>query len=250
MGSSRLSRREAERYNRQMIIKGWGEEGQRKLKRAKVAVIGLGGLGSPASIYLAAAGVGKLLLVDEGEVELSNLNRQILHWERDVGKPKVESAKEKIEELNPEVEVETLMEKIGRDNVHDVVREVDLVVDGLDNFSSRVIVNRACVEEGKVFVHAGVYGFQGQLTTIIPGKGPCLQCIFPRLPPEEGLIPVAGMTPGVMGCLEANEAVKVVTGIGEPLVGRLLIYDGEAGSFMVVDVGRDPDCPVCGKINL
>ncbi len=242
-----LTSKEAERYRRQIMIDGWGEEGQRRLKRSSVAVIGVGGLGSPASMYLAAAGVGRILLVDMGEVELSNLNRQVLHWTKDVGKPKVESAKEKIEMLNPEVTVEALKEEVKEDNVREIVKRVDVVIDAMDNFPSRAVVNMACVHEGKVFIHAGVYGFQGQITTIIPGRGPCLHCIFPHSPPVEGTIPVAATTPGVLGCLQANEAIKVITGIGKPLVGRLLIYDGEEGEIMIVEVKRDEKCAICGN---
>jgi len=243
----KLSEAEVERYCRQMLIEGWGEEGQRRLKRASVAVIGVGGLGSPVSIYLAAAGVGKLVLVDMGNVELSNLNRQVLHWSRDIGRPKVESAKEKIEELNPEVSVEAINERVNEDNVHEIIRKANVVVDAMDNFASRMLVNKACVNEGRVFVHAGVYGFQGQLTTIIPQEGPCLQCIFPHPPPAEEVIPVAASTPGVLGCMQTNEVIKVITGIGKPLVGRLLIYDGEEPRFMIVEVRRSKECPVCGS---
>lgn len=246
----KLSKEEAERYCRQMIIDGWGEEGQRRLKGASVAVIGVGGLGSPVSIYLAAAGVGRLILVDMGSVELSNLNRQVLHWSRDLGRPKVESAREKIEELNPEVTVEALKEKVAEDNVHEIVKKADVVVDAMDNFASRMLVNKACVEERRVFVHAGVYGFQGQLTTIIPGEGPCLQCIFPHPPPVEEIVPVAAPTPGVLGCIEAVEVIKVITGIGKPLVGRLLLYDGEEMRFMIVEVRKDEKCPTCGFLSV
>ncbi|MBS7288644.1 MAG: HesA/MoeB/ThiF family protein, partial [Candidatus Freyarchaeota archaeon] len=193
------------------------------------------------------AGVGRLILVDMGNVELSNLNRQVLHWGKDIGRPKVESAKEKIEKLNPEVAVEAIKNEVNEENVYEIVGEVDVVVDAMDNFASRMLVNRACVDEGRVFVHAGVYGFQGQLTTIIPREGPCLQCIFPHPPPVEGVIPVAAPTPGVLGCMEANEVIKVVTGIGKPLVGRLLIYDGEESRFMIVEVRRSEECPICGS---
>ncbi|MEM1658516.1 MAG: HesA/MoeB/ThiF family protein [Candidatus Jordarchaeales archaeon] len=241
-----LNAEELERYCRQIAIEGWGEEGQKRLKKSTVAVIGVGGLGSPVSLYLAAAGVGKLILVDDGKVELSNLNRQVLHWSKDVGRPKVESAMEKIRELNPKVIVESIKGRVSEGNVYEIVRKADVVVDAMDNFASRMLVNKACIDEGKVFVHAGVYGFQGQLTTIIPGEGPCLQCIFPNPPPVEDAIPVAAPIPGILGCMQANEVIKVVTGIGRPLVGRLLIYDGEDSSFIIVDVKREEKCPVCG----
>jgi len=239
-----LSSEELERYDRQ--IRMFGHDAQLKLKKASVLVVGVGGLGSPASIYLAAAGIGRLVLLDFQKVELSNLNRQVAHWTTDIGRLKVESAAEKIRKLNPEVDVETLAERLDESNVRDIVNSVDIVVDGLDNWASRFLVNRVCVELGKPFVHAGVKGMHGQLTVVYPGKGPCLQCIIPKPPPEEKVFPVLGTTPGVMGVLEANEVIKLVTGYGRPLIGRLLIYDGLNAEISIVRIKKRENCPVCG----
>ena len=239
-----LSSEELERYDRQ--IRMFGRDAQLKLKKASVLVVGVGGLGSPASIYLAAAGIGRLVLLDFQKVELSNLNRQVAHWTTDIGRLKVESAAEKIRKLNPEVDVETLAERLDESNVRDIVNSVDIVVDGLDNWASRFLVNRVCVELGKPFVHAGVKGMHGQLTVVYSGKGPCLQCIIPKPPPEKKAFPVLGTTPGVMGVLEANEVIKLVTGYGRPLIGRLLIYDGLNAEISIVRIKKRENCPVCG----
>ncbi|MEM3526398.1 MAG: HesA/MoeB/ThiF family protein [Candidatus Jordarchaeaceae archaeon] len=242
-----LSVFEKERYDRQMRISGWGEDGQKMLKRSKIVVMGVGGLGCPASLYLAAAGVGHLVLVDREVSELSNLNRQILHWQKDIGKPKAFSAKQKIEELNPEISVEALKTEITEQNIDELVSGATVVVDAMDNFKTRFIINEACVNRGIPFIHAGVYGFQGQMTTILPGKSPCLKCIFPVTPPETERLPVAGVTSGVFGVLLATEAVKLILGIGEPLIGRLLFFDLEDMSFIICEASRDPNCPVCRK---
>ncbi|PCN51236.1 adenylyltransferase [Candidatus Geothermarchaeota archaeon ex4572_27] len=233
-----------ERYDRQIRV--WGREGQARLKRASVLVAGVGGLGSAAALYLVAAGVGRVVLVDPERVELSNLNRQVLYWTRDVGKLKVECAAEKLRELNPEVKVEAVPERITEDNVRDLVSSVDLVVDGMDNWGTRLLLNRACVELGKPFVHAGVYEAQGQLLTVIPRKGPCLQCVFPEPPPEVRPFPVVGTAPGVLATLQATEALKILAGYGTASVGKLIVFDGYDLSFYVVAVKRRPDCPVCG----
>jgi len=244
----KLSEGELLRYDRQMRIPGFGVEGQIKLKGSTVLVAGLGGLGSPAALYLAAAGVGRLMVVDREKVELSNLNRQILHWTDDVGKTKVESALEKLKRLNPEVEVVGLVDEIGEGNVYSLVKEADVVVDGMDNFKTRFLLNEACVRLRKPFIHAAVYGLEGRLTTIIPGKGPCLKCLLPMEPSEAGPFPVLGPTPAIMASMQAMEAVKVIVGIGEPLVGKLLVFDGESMEFMQVSVSRIEDCPVCGSL--
>ena len=243
-----LSKEDLERYDRQIRIPGFGIEGQLKLQRAKVLVAGLGGLGSPASIYLAAAGVGKLLLIDREVVELSNLNRQILHWDKDVSRRKVDSAVEKLRQLNPNISIEGLAVQINEDNIYDFVKEVDLVVDGMDNFKTRFIINEACVKLGKPFIHGAVYGLEGRLMTIIPRKGPCLRCLIPTEPPEVKPFPVLGATPAVIASLQVIEAIKVLTGIGEPLVGKLLVFDGLPMSFHEVIVKRSPKCPVCSDI--
>ena len=238
-----------ERYDRQLRVPGFGLEGQARLRRASVMVVGVGGLGCPASMYLAAAGVGRLVLVDGEAVELSNLNRQVLHWSGDVGRLKVSSAAEKLRSLNPEVEVVEVSSKLDERNAAELVSEVDVVVDGLDNFRARFIVNEACVRASKPYVYAGVRGFEGRLMTILPGKGPCLRCLLPSDPPEPGVVPVLGATPGVVGALEAMEAIKLITGLGEPLAGRLLVFDGLSMSFQVVKVERRPGCPVCSGVS-
>jgi len=242
-----LTEKELERYNRQIMIKGWGVEGQKKLKRSRVVVVGAGGLGSPTAIYLAVAGVGKLILVDNDIVELNNLNRQILHWDQDIGLPKVKSAKEKLEKLNPNVKVKIVQEELTKDNVINIIKGAHVVVDALDNFKTRYFLNEACVKLDIPLVHAGVYGFTGQLTTIVPKRGPCLKCIFPKSPMEKEKFPVVGVTPGIIGSMEALEAIKLITGIGVPLVGRLLIFDGEDFTVEVVKIERDENCPVCGE---
>ncbi|MFB0559668.1 MAG: ThiF family adenylyltransferase [Candidatus Lokiarchaeia archaeon] len=242
-----LSDSEKERYDRQMRISGWGEEGQKKLKQSKVVVMGVGGLGCPASIYLAAAGVGNLVLVDKESSELSNLNRQILYWQKDLGKPKVLSAKEKMEELNPEVKVEAIQTEITDQNIDGLVSGATIIVDAMDNFKTRFIINEISVKKRIPFVHAGIYGLQGQMTTIFPGKGPCLRCIFPTTPPDAGTFPVAGVTPGVFGVLQATEVIKLILGIGEPLIGKLLFFDGEDMSFIICEALSDPNCAVCKK---
>ncbi|MGQ9460310.1 MAG: HesA/MoeB/ThiF family protein [Candidatus Bathyarchaeaceae archaeon] len=244
----KFSQTELERYDRQMRIKGLGKSGQSKLKKAHVMVAGAGGLGSPASLYLVAAGVGHVAIVDKDAVELSNLNRQILHWSTDVGESKSVSAIEKLRQLNPEVEVEAIPKAITPDNARKLVKAFTVVVDGLDCWSTRFLLNKTCVKERIPFVHAGVHSLYGQITTILPGKGPCLQCILPKPPPEEEKFPVLGATPGTLGLLEALETIKIITGLGEILVGRMLHFDGETMSFQEIRVERRLDCPVCGSI--
>jgi len=179
---------------------------------------------------------------------LSNLNRQVLHWTRDIGVKKVYSAAKKLKELNPEVNVEVIDDNLREDNVNDYVKRVDLVVDGLDNWRTRFIVNKACVELGKPFIHAGVHGMYGQLLVIMPGKGPCLQCIIPKPPPETPNPPMLSTTPGILALLEVTEAIKIITGYGKPAVGKMIIYDGYSMSFNEIQVKKRPNCPVCSKI--
>jgi len=243
----RLTQRDKERYLRQMVIEGFGERGQEKLKEATVAVLGQGGLGSPATIYLAVAGVGRIMIVDEQRVELSNLNRQILHWEQDVhsGKYKTESAKWKLHELNSGVEV---MERIGRvtdTSIDSMLAGADIVLDCTDNFETRYALNRFSVRTQTPFVHAAVDSLRGQMTTILPGKGPCLECLFPVKPRHADLIPVLGATSGVFGAMQAAEAVKLITGVGETLAGKLLVGDMASNCWEVIEVARREDCPCC-----
>lgn len=236
-----------ERYDRQLRV--FGEEAQQRLSNASIMVAGLGGLGCAAALYLTAAGVGKLLLVDDERVELSNLNRQVLHWTRDVGRPKVESAAEKLRELNPYVEIEPKAVRVDESNVEALVSSVDLVIDGLDNWETRLIVNDACVKLGKPFIHAGVEGLRGQLLVVVPGRGPCLRCIVPRPLGERRPLPVLGTTAGILALMEATEAIKIVTGYAAPAVGRMILYDGLKMSFHEVEVHRRPDCPTCSGVS-
>jgi molybdopterin/thiamine biosynthesis adenylyltransferase len=243
-----LSPSELERYNRQMLISGWGLEGQRKLKASKVAVAGLGGLGCPSSLYLAAAGIGKIILIDKEKFKLSDSNRQIHCWQIDLGRFKAEVAKEKLEALNPEIEVETRIAEITEDSVSDVMEDVDVVIDGMDNWRTRFIVNEYCITQDIPFVHAGVSALHGQMITIVPGKGPCLRCIFPKDPPEVERVPVLGATPALFASLQVMEAIKLITGIGEPLVGRMLFLNGKEMVFEAIEMKRNVKCPICGHL--
>ncbi|MFW6111267.1 MAG: HesA/MoeB/ThiF family protein [Thermoproteota archaeon] len=240
-----LSPSELERYSRQMLISGWGEEGQKRLKAAKVAVAGVGGLGCPASLYLTAAGIGQLVIIDKDQFELNNLNRQILGWQSDIGRYKSESAKEKLNKLNSEVEVKAVVAEIKEENVQDLMADVDIVVDGQDNWETRFIINRYCVTRDLPFVHAGVSELHGQVTTILPHKGPCLRCLFPHDPPETEKVPVAGVTPALFASLQVMETIKIITGLGKPLTGRMLFGNGETMEFETAEVTRNSDCQVC-----
>jgi len=242
-----LTPSELERYERQMLISGWGLDGQKRLKAAKVAVAGIGGLGCPASIYLTAVGIGRIILIDKEKFELNNLNRQVLGWQNDIGKFKAEAAKEKLEALNSEIEIEAVVAEISKENARNAIGDVDVVVDGQDNWKTRFIINEYCVTNKIPFIHAGVSSLHGQMTTILPGKGPCLRCIFPKEPPEVEKIPVLGATPALLASLQVMETVKLVTKIGKPLVGRILFVNGEEMVFETVAVKRNVECPVCGK---
>jgi adenylyltransferase/sulfurtransferase len=240
-----LSRSELERYGRQMMLPKWGKRGQKKLKSSEVVVVGTGGLGCPASIYLAAAGIGKLVLIDKERFELSNLNRQILGWQKDVGRFKAEAAAEKLEELNSEIRVKARVIEVTEDNVHELLQNADTVIDGMDNWRTRFIINKECVENRIPFVHAGIFGLYGQITTIMPGKGPCLRCILPETPNEITRFPVPGATPALFASLQVMEALKLIVGFGEPLIGRMLLFDGERMSFTTVKMERNSECPLC-----
>ena len=231
-----------------MIIPGWGDAGQQRLRDATVAVTGVGGLGCPVSIYLAAAGVGRLVLIDRDVFELSNLNRQVLGWDEDVGKPKAEVARRKLSALNPEIKVEARVLNLTPDNVDAQIKGCDVVVDAMDNWATRFAINDACVAQRIPYVHAGIYGFNGQAMTVVPGEGPCLRCIFPVQPSEMKSFPVIGATPGLFAMVEVMETLKLIVGMGELLIGRLLIFNGEDMSFNVVEVRRNPQCPVCSTV--
>lgn len=244
--SAPLTPEEILRYNRQMILPSWGEESQRVLKDSCVFVAGAGGLGSPVAMYLAAAGVGALRICDSGTVELSNLNRQILHGDDRIGEEKTISAERTLKAVNPLVEVIPLCERIGADNISSLVGEARLMVDCLDNFQTRYILNEYAVKTGLPLVHAGVSGLCGQIAFIHPPETACLACLVPEGPPSE-IFPILGATAGVLGCLEAMEALKYLTGTGELLEGRLLFCDGESMQFQEVSFDKDPKCRVCGS---
>ena len=240
------------RYSRHLLIPEVGEEGQLRLLDSRILLIGAGGLGSPASLYLAAAGVGTLGIVDDDVVDDSNLQRQIVHSTERLGEPKVESAKRTIEALNPDVTVRAFQERLSSENIDRILGEGwDVIVDGADNFPTRYLVNDASVWHDIPVVHGSIYRFEGQTTVFKPKDGPCYRCLFPQPPPPE-LAPscaeggVLGVLPGIVGSLQANEALKLALGIGEPLVGRLLLFDALATQFTEISLRRDPDCPVCG----
>jgi sulfur-carrier protein adenylyltransferase/sulfurtransferase len=241
------------RYSRHLLIPEVGEQGQLKLLDSKVLLIGAGGLGSPAALYLAAAGVGRLGIVDADVVDESNLQRQIVHSTERLGEPKVDSAKRTIEALNPDVQVVAYKERLTSENVERILADGwDVIVDGADNFPTRYLVNDASVWHDIPVVHGSIYRFEGQVTVFKPHEGPCYRCLFPTPPPPE-LAPscaeggVLGVLPGVIGSLQANEALKLALGIGEPLVGRLLLFDALSTEFNEMKLRRDPDCPVCGE---
>jgi molybdopterin/thiamine biosynthesis adenylyltransferase/rhodanese-related sulfurtransferase len=241
------------RYSRHLLIPEVGEAGQLRLLDSKVLLIGAGGLGSPASLYLAAAGVGRIGIVDADVVDESNLQRQIVHSTEVLGQPKVESAKATIEALNPDVEVVAYQERLTSENVDRILADGwDVIVDGADNFPTRYLVNDASVWHDIPVVHGSIYRFEGQVTVFKPGDGPCYRCLFPAPPPPE-LAPscaeggVLGVLPGIIGSLQANEALKLALGIGDSLVGRLLLFDALAAEFNEVSIRRDPNCPVCGE---
>jgi molybdopterin/thiamine biosynthesis adenylyltransferase/rhodanese-related sulfurtransferase len=240
------------RYSRHLLIPEVGETGQLKLLNSKVLFIGAGGLGSPAAFYAAAAGVGTIGLIDSDTVDESNLQRQILHTTERVGMPKTESARITLNALNPEVKVVEHRLRLDRDNALDLFKQYDVIIDGSDNFSTRYLVNDACVMLKKPNVHGSIFRFDGQLTTFVPGEGPCYRCLFPEPPPAE-FAPscqeagVLGVLPGVIGVLQAIEAIKIILGKGKLLVGRLVAYDALNQTFREMKYKRDPDCPACGK---
>jgi len=243
--STRLTARDRERYDRQIMLPEWGGEAQRALKGSTVFIAGAGGLGSAAALYLAAAGVGCLRVCDHGKVELSNLNRQVLYEERDIGKKKVIAAGDTIARINPEVRTVLLDRTMEDRTVPELVADSRVVVDCLDNFETRYVLNRFAVCRGLPLVHAGVYGMAGQITFLHPPRTPCLQCIFPEAPPAE-VLPIVGAAASVIGSLEALETLKYLTKTGTLLENRLLVWEGDLMSFDEMSVQRDPSCPACG----
>ena len=232
------------RYSRQVMM--LGQEGQECLRQARVLVAGAGGLGSVIAFYLAAAGIGFIRLVDHDRVDASNLNRQILHWTGDVDRPKTVSAEEKLRALNPYVQVETQGGTLDERSAPDMTRDVGLIVDAMDNFPTRYLLNRAAVARAIPFFHGAVRGFYGQVTTILPGKSACLRCIFPEGPPRE-TFPIVGATCGVIGSIQVTEVIKYLTGKGNLLLNKLLIWDGLRGDIDGIDTFRNPDCSDCGQ---
>ncbi len=248
----RLSHEEIRRYGRHLIMPEVGLDGQKKLKAASVLMIGAGGLGSPLGLYLAAAGVGKLGIVDFDVVDESNLQRQILHSTVDVGRPKLQSARDRIHALNPHVEVETYATQLNSENALEIFRDYDVVVDGTDNFPTRYLVNDACVLLKKPNVYGSIFRFEGQASVFDATRGPCYRCLYAE-PPDPGLVPscaeggVLGVLPGIIGTIQATETVKLILGAGEPLLGRLLLFDALAMTFREVRLRKNPDCPICGE---
>lgn len=249
---SELSPDELQRYSRHLTLPEFGQEGQEKLKASSVLLVGAGGLGSPAAMYLAAAGVGRIGLVDFDRVEASNLQRQVLYGTSDVDRPKLEAATERLEDINPHVDVEAHELRLTSDNALDIIDEYDVVADGTDNFPTRYLVNDACVMTGTPNVYASIFRFEGQVSVFATDDGPCYRCLYEE-PPPPGLVPscaeggVLGVLPGFIGSLQATEVIKLLAGIGEPLVGRLLMANALEMNFRTLDVRTNPDCPVCGE---
>jgi len=246
-----LTARERQRYSRHLLLPEIGESGQRRLKQARVLCVGAGGLGSPVALYLAAAGIGTLGLVDFDVVDFSNLQRQIIHGTGDVGRSKLQSAQARIEALNPEVRVETFDARFSVANARTLVDAYDVIVDGTDNFPARYLVNDACVLYGKPNAWGSIFRFEGQAAVFAAPGGPCYRCLHPE-PPPDGLVPncaeagVLGVLPGIIGTIQATEALKLILGIGEPLIGRFLVYDALKMRFRDLKLRKDPDCPICG----
>ncbi len=246
-----LSQQEVARYSRHLIMPEVGMEGQKKLKASSILLIGAGGLGSPLGLYLAAAGVGRLGIVDFDLVDFSNLQRQILHGTPDVGKPKLTSAAEKLQAINPEVQIDLYEERLSSENAMAIMEKYDLIIDGTDNFPTRYLVNDACVLLKKPNVYGSIFRFDGQASVFSPPQGPCYRCLYPE-PPPPGEVPscaeggVLGILPGLIGCIQATEAVKLILGKGSPLIGRLVLYDALEMKFQEFKVRRNPKCPLCG----
>ncbi|MCP4751416.1 MAG: molybdopterin-synthase adenylyltransferase MoeB [Proteobacteria bacterium] len=241
-----------ERYSRHIILQDVGVEGQIRISQAAVLVVGAGGLGSPALLYLAAAGIGRIGIIDGDVLDISNLQRQVIHFTPDLDRPKVESAKEKINQLNPDVTVEAIQGLVTADNILDIIKNYDFILDGTDNFPTKFLINDACVMAGKPFSHGGILRFHGQTLTVVPGESACYRCVFLEPPPPEAVptcsqAGVLGVMAGVLGTLQASECLKYIIGKGDLLANRLLIFDALKTSFREVKLRKNPKCPVCGE---
>lgn len=247
-----LTKEEIYRYSRHLLIPEVGIRGQQKLKGSSVLIVGTGGLGSPVSLYLSAAGIGRIGLVDYDIVDESNLQRQIVHSTSTIGVPKVESAKERLLEINPYIEIETYNLLLNKDNVMEIIKNYDLIVDGTDNFHTRYLLNDSAYFAGKPLIYGSIFRFEGQVTVFDGKRGPCYRCLYP-VPPPPGTVPscaeggVFGVLPGVIGAIQATEAIKILLGIGEPLIGKLLLYDALKMEFHILKLRKDPACPLCGE---
>ncbi|MFP4561730.1 MAG: HesA/MoeB/ThiF family protein [Spirochaetia bacterium] len=241
-----INNEDRKRYHRQLIIDQWGDEVQEKLSHTRVTLIGAGALGSPAALYLAAAGIGRLKIIDKDKVELSNLNRQIIHEESLIGLPKADSAGKRLNALNSSIEIETLEAEFNNETAEAFCEDTDILVDCLDSFSVRKVLNRWAVIKKTPLVHAGISGGGGQITVVPAGGKPCLECIFPQAPDQEN-IPVLGAAAGILGSMEAMEVIKLISGIGKPLTRRLLICNFFTADYQEIELRYYPDCPVCGK---
>lgn len=247
-----FSEDQLKRYSRHIVLQDVGVEGQAKIMEGKVVIIGAGGLGSPVALYLAAAGVGEIGIADSDRVDLSNLQRQIIHFTNDVGMPKVESASNKMRTLNPDVKVKTYHELVRADNIRDMIRDYDFVVDGTDNSAAKFLINDAAVMERKPFSHGGILRFDGQTMTVVPGKGACYRCVFSQPPPPDAVptcsqAGVLGTIAGMLGTIQAAEALKFLSGVGELLTNRLLIFDAKRMTFRTVSLSQRPSCAICGE---
>ncbi len=247
-----LTEEQIQRYSRHIILKEVGGKGQQKLLDSRVLIIGAGGLGAPIALYLAAAGVGTIGIADADVVDITNLQRQVIHFTPDVGKPKVESAAEKMRAINPDVTVNTYQEWVSAANIAELIADYDFIIDGTDNFAAKFLINDACVLGGKPYSHGGILQFVGQTITVLPGQSTCYRCIFPTPPPKDAIptcsqAGVIGVLPGVIGSIQATEAVKFILGKGELLAGRLLTYDALAMKFRDVAIKRNVKCPICGE---